>query len=80
VNIGVAKARARLSELLKRAGGGEEIIITRRGQPIARLSLVAATPRRSAIKQLFEENARIRCSLPAIGLMELNQDRDAGRR
>lgn len=31
-------AREQLSELVKRAAGGEEIIITVRGQPMARLS------------------------------------------
>jgi prevent-host-death family protein len=35
-------AKEQLSELVKRAAGGEEIIITVRGQPMARLS--AAKP------------------------------------
>lgn len=32
------EAKEQLSELVKRAAGGEEIIITVRGQPMARLS------------------------------------------
>lgn len=32
------EAKAQLSDLVKRAAGGEEIIITVRGQPMARLS------------------------------------------
>ena len=35
----VAQAKAHLSALLDRVEKGEEIVITRRGQPIARLSL-----------------------------------------
>ena len=35
--LNVAEAKARLSELVQRAAGGEEIIIARNGQPQARL-------------------------------------------
>lgn len=38
--ISVTEARARLSEVLDRVEHGEEILITRRGTPIARLSAV----------------------------------------
>jgi prevent-host-death family protein len=34
----VAEAKARLSELLERAQRGEEVVITRRGEPVVRLS------------------------------------------
>jgi prevent-host-death family protein len=33
----VAEAKAHLSELLERVGEGEEVLLTRRGKPIARL-------------------------------------------
>jgi prevent-host-death family protein len=36
------EAKEQLSDLVKRAAGGEEIIITVRGQPMARLSSVHA--------------------------------------
>jgi prevent-host-death family protein len=36
--VSVAEAKARLSEILARIEGGGEIVITRRGQPVARLS------------------------------------------
>ena len=36
-SLNVAEAKARLSELVQRAAGGEEIIIARNGQPQARL-------------------------------------------
>ena len=37
VEVGVAQAKDRLSELLERAAGGEEFAITRRGVVLARL-------------------------------------------
>jgi prevent-host-death family protein len=36
-SINLADAKARLSELVERAAQGEEICITRRGRPVARL-------------------------------------------
>ncbi|OHC65136.1 MAG: hypothetical protein A2040_14820 [Rhodocyclales bacterium GWA2_65_19] len=36
----VAEAKAHLSELLARVEGGEELVITRRGRPVASLSPV----------------------------------------
>ena len=35
--IGMHEAKTQLSKLVKRVEGGEEIVITRRGQPAARL-------------------------------------------
>lgn len=35
--LNVAEAKARLSELVQRAARGEEIVIARNGQPLARL-------------------------------------------
>ncbi|TIX43390.1 MAG: type II toxin-antitoxin system prevent-host-death family antitoxin, partial [Mesorhizobium sp.] len=37
MNIAIAEAKARLSELVSRAEAGEEIVITRRGKVAARL-------------------------------------------
>jgi prevent-host-death family protein len=38
VNVNLATAKAHLSELLDRVAKGEEIVITRRGKPVARIS------------------------------------------
>lgn len=43
--VGLAEAKAHLSELTDRAAHGEEIVITKRGRPVAVLSQVRA-PRR----------------------------------
>ena len=40
--VGAAEARGKFAELLDQVEHGEEIVITRRGQPVARL--VAAAP------------------------------------
>ena len=44
VVVNVSHAKAQLSQLLARAEAGEEIVIARRGEPVARL--VACKPRK----------------------------------
>jgi prevent-host-death family protein len=78
--VGVFEAKTRLSELLERAERGEEIVITRRGQPIARLAPIGLRPGKIDLERLFAENARVRRGLPPTGVAELKQDRDEGRR
>jgi len=46
--VGTAKARTHFSALLDEVSGGETIIITRRGRPVARLTPPEAPDRRSA--------------------------------
>ncbi len=38
--VSLAEAKARLSELSELAAGGEEVVITKRGKPMVRLSKV----------------------------------------
>jgi prevent-host-death family protein len=42
--ISLAEAKAKLSELIERAAGGETVCITRRGRPIAQI-IAAERPR-----------------------------------
>jgi prevent-host-death family protein len=44
MDVAVSDLRARLSEWLERARGGEEVVVTERGVPVARLLGVTATP------------------------------------
>ena len=44
ITVTVVQAKARLSELLDKVAGGEEIVITRHGRPAAHLS-AAVVPR-----------------------------------
>jgi prevent-host-death family protein len=55
-NVSVYNARAEFSQLIERALGGEEIVITRRGKPAVRLVPVEQEPRKrtpGALKGLF---------------------------
>ena len=44
MTISIAEAKARFSELVRRAEGGEEIIVTRHGKMVARLVPANANP------------------------------------
>jgi prevent-host-death family protein len=44
-SISLAAAKARLSELVERAGSGETVQITRRGKPVAQITAIE-TPRK----------------------------------
>ena len=57
--IGIYDARAKFSELIERAAGGEEVVITRRGKPITKLVSAgsgsgAAVRRKSATVKRIE--------------------------
>ena len=56
--INVADAKAHLSELLGRIESGEEIVITRRGKPVARLT--AVEPAKEPVKSLEKFRNSIR--------------------
>jgi len=56
--VNLAQAKAHLSDLVSRAESGEETIITRRGQPVAKLVPIAAP------KQAFRSRAAFRATLP----------------
>lgn len=43
--VSLADAKARLSELVESAAGGDQICITRRGEPVAKIT-AADTPRK----------------------------------
>ena len=57
--VGISKARNRLSDLVDRAARGEEIVITRRGEHVARLMPLQAP---DALGQAGMLAARIRQS------------------
>ena len=55
--VTLAEAKAHLSHLLDQVEAGVEVVITRRGQPIARISAVEKPKR--AIKSLAEFRSRM---------------------
>lgn len=58
--VNLADAKARLSELVSKAESGEETVITRRGQPVARLVPIASP------KKAFRSLAEFRAALPKV--------------
>ena len=64
-NVGIFEAKNRLSELVERAARGEEIVITRRGEQVARL-MPPRTP--DALGQARTLAARIRQSRTGHGM------------
>lgn len=57
MHVAVSEAKAQLTDLVRRAEAGEEIVLTRHGQPVARIEPVRArqTPeeRRALLEQLW---------------------------
>ena len=80
MQVGIFEAKTRLSELLERVERGEDIVITRRGAPVARLAALTGRPRKIDLEQLFAEAAEARRTLPKTGWAELKHDRETGRR
>jgi prevent-host-death family protein len=76
--IGAFEAKNTLGTLLDRVEAGEEIVITRRGKPVARLIPETATKDRSKAMAAAERiNSRSKIPLNGIPIRELI---DAGRR
>jgi prevent-host-death family protein len=76
VRINLARAKAQLSDLLDKVEAGEDVVITRRGRPVAQLSALA--PRKRPLRPL----AAFRAKMPAWrkpSATLLRQARDDGR-
>lgn len=55
MQISVTEAKAQLTELVRRAETGDEIVLTRHGRPVVRLDPVKAPVDREARWRLMEE-------------------------
>jgi antitoxin (DNA-binding transcriptional repressor) of toxin-antitoxin stability system len=64
MKISAREARERFSELLARAARGEEILILRRGKPVARLGRVQAGAQLGRLPDLSEFRASIHTQSP----------------
>jgi prevent-host-death family protein len=62
VTINLAHAKAHLSELLDKVEAGEEVVITRHGRAVARLSCISRPKR--PLKQMLDDLAAFRATLP----------------
>lgn len=54
MKVSVSDAKGQLTELVKRAEAGDEIILTRRGQGVVRLVPVVAVPDAASRRALME--------------------------
>ena len=54
MRVSVSDAKGQLTELVKRAEAGDEVILTRRGHEIARIVAVAAAPGPKGRRALME--------------------------
>ncbi|HEY5412607.1 MAG TPA: type II toxin-antitoxin system prevent-host-death family antitoxin [Caulobacteraceae bacterium] len=80
MQIGVFEAKNRLSELLERAAQGEDVVITKHGRPLAKLTAVRRAMTPEEIEGLIARVRERREQLQPVTWEELKRDRDAGRR
>jgi len=82
--VGTFEAKNHLSELLDLVEKGEEILITRRGKPVARLATIDNEAQSSKTAHALDVLARTRALLKAENVSftpdEVIELRDAGRR
>jgi prevent-host-death family protein len=80
--FGVFEAKNKLSDLLDRAERGEEIIITRRGKPIAKLVPIAKKSKRQRAQEAAQDIRRLakEMNLGPFDWEEWKKFRDEGRR
>ena len=57
MDIGIYEAKSKLSQLVEKAEAGEEVILTRRGRPVAKIVNVAPSTRRNRALLLREIRA-----------------------
>ena len=55
MNVPVSEAKGQLTELVRRAEAGEEVVLTRHGHPVARLVPAGAKPKTAAEKRKLLE-------------------------
>ncbi len=80
MNVGVAEAKDRLSELIDRAEGGEEVVITRHGRAVATLQPARRKPSREEIAAVLREMDEAKRDLPPISTEEIVASIREGRR
>ncbi|MEA2236227.1 MAG: hypothetical protein QOC81_951 [Thermoanaerobaculia bacterium] len=51
ITVTIREAKTNLSDLIEKAEAGEEIVITRRGEPVANLVAVATPPKKRLLGQ-----------------------------
>jgi prevent-host-death family protein len=57
--VGMHEAKTKLSQLVERVAAGEDVVITRRGVPAARLVPVTRTSSMASIRGIWKDRVRI---------------------
>lgn len=78
--VGAFEAKTKLSELLDMVERGEEITITRHGEPVAKLVPVRGDAERARVKALIEEIKETRKGLTLGGGVSIKELIEEGRR
>jgi prevent-host-death family protein len=78
ITVGAFEAKTHLSSLLDRVAAGEEVLITKRGKPVARL-VSAAQIDRERVNDVFDKLKLLR-RRTTLGGLSWQALRDAGRR
>lgn len=78
-SVGIFEAKNRLSELVDRAARGEEIVITRRGEQVARLVPPEVPDVQGHTKALVERIRRTRAGHALGGAVSIREMVDEGR-
>ena len=60
MDVGIYEAKSKLSQLVEKAEAGEEVILTRRGRPVAKIVNVAPASKRNRTVLLREIHALAR--------------------
>ena len=60
MDVGIYEAKSKLSQLVEKAEAGEEVILTRRGRPVAKIVNVAPANKRNRTALLREIHALAR--------------------
>ncbi len=80
MEVGVAQAKDRLSELVDRAAAGEVVTITRHGRAVATLNSAHAPPTREEAERIFRELAAFRAQMPRLTDEEIVEAVQDGRK
>jgi prevent-host-death family protein len=80
VHVGIFEAKNRLSELVERASRGEEIVITRRGEEVARLMPPQVPNAQGQARALAERIRQSRAGQNLGGDVSIRELLEEGRR
>ncbi len=80
MDVGIAEAKDRLSELVDRVERGEPVTITRHGKPVANITPVRTRPTRAELERLFREVEEDKKGYPPISRDDIVEAIRSGRR